>query len=140
MSFVTNVGAEIEGLFSVWNKALESGDPDKVVRLYATNAILLPTLSNRPRTSHAEIRDYFAKTFMPRGPSGTIVKAYVRVFADVAICSGIFAFTFRDRSAAQVRKSFVYRWNGEEWLIIEHHSSLMPEQTMPEDVHSRRGA
>ncbi len=128
MSSMKNPVAEIEGLFSEWNKALVSGDPDKVVRLYATNAILLPTLSNAPRTNHAEIRDYFAKTFMPRGPSGKIVKAHVRVFADVAICSGVFAFTFKDQSAAQVRKSFVYRWNGEEWLIIEHHSSLMPEQ------------
>ncbi len=128
MSVSQNTVAEIEGLFSEWNKALVSGDPDKVVRLYATNAILSPTLSNTPRTSHAEIRDYFAKTFMPRGPSGTIVKAYVRVFADIAICSGVFVFTFNDKSAAQVRKSFVYRWNGEEWLIVEHHSSLMPEQ------------
>ena len=128
MSVSQSTVAEIEGLFSEWNKALVSGDPDEVVRLYATNAILIPTLSNKPRTSHAEIRDYFAQTFMPRGPSGTIVKAYVRVFADIAICSGIFAFTFSDRSAAQVRKSFVHRWNGEEWLIVEHHSSLMPEQ------------
>lgn len=128
MSSMKSNRAEIEGLFSLWNKALESGDPDKLVRLYATNAILLPTLSNRPRTNHAEIRDYFAEAFMPRGPSGKIMTAYVRVFTDVAICSGVFAFTFSDKSAAQVRKSFVYRWNGEEWLIVEHHSSLMPEQ------------
>lgn len=128
MALAKSPVAEIEGLFSEWNKALLSGDPDQVVRLYATNAILLPTLSNKPRTNHAEIRDYFAKTFMPRGPSGTIVKAYARVFADIATCSGIFAFTFSDESAAQARKSFVYRWNGEEWLILEHHSSLMPEQ------------
>lgn len=128
MSLVTTTAAEIEGLFSEWNKALASGNPDKVVRLYATNAILLPTLSNKPRTNHAEIRDYFAETFMPRGLSGKIVTAYVRVFADIAICSGVFVFTFNDKSAAQVRKSFVYRWNGEEWLIVEHHSSLMPEQ------------
>lgn len=128
MSLVTTTVAEIEGLFSEWNKALASGDPDKVVRLYATNAILLPTLSNKPRTNHTEIRDYFAETFMPRGPSGKIATANVRVFADIAICSGVFVFTFNDKSAAQVRKSFVYRWNGEEWLIVEHHSSLMPEQ------------
>lgn len=120
---------EIESLFLVWNKALESGDPDQVVRLYATNAILLPTLSNKPRTSHAEIRDYFARTFMPLGPSGKIVKSYVRVMCDIAICSGIFVFTFSDLSVVQVRNSFIYGWSGEEWLIIEHHSSLMPEQT-----------
>lgn len=128
MSLATDEVAEIEALFHLWNRTLESRDPDKMVRLYAANAILLPTLSNKTRTNHAEIRDYFAETFMPRRPSAKIVKAYMRVFADIAICSGIFAFTFGDKSTAQVRKSFVYRWNGEEWLIVEHHSSLMPEQ------------
>ena len=130
MTFPRNTVAEIEGLFTKWNKALVSGDPDKIVRLYATNAILLPTLSKKPRVNHSEIRDYFANTFMPCGPSGPIVKAYARLFTDIAIFSGIFAFDFRNQSTAQIRKSFVYQWTGLEWLIIEHHSSLMPEQVV----------
>ena len=36
-------------LFSEWNDALATGDPDVVTQMYADNAVLLPTVSNRVR-------------------------------------------------------------------------------------------
>jgi uncharacterized protein (TIGR02246 family) len=127
MSIRKEAVKEVTKLFSAWNAALESGDPDRIVALYASNAVLLPTLSNQVRKTHSEIRDYFEKMFMPKNPSGRIVDCRVRVFGDVAVSSGVFAFKFADGGVAHVRKSFVYHWNGDEWLIAEHHSSLMPE-------------
>ena len=56
---------EITALFDEWNKALQTRDPEQVAKLYAGNPILLPTMSNRVRHTHEEIKDYFS-TFLRR--------------------------------------------------------------------------
>lgn len=118
---------EITALFDEWNNALQTGDPKKVASLYATNGILLPTVSNKVRHNHAEIEDYFAH-FLANGPVGKIDEANVRIFGQLAINSGIYSFTFKDGTAVPARFTFVYHWNGERWMIVEHHSSQMPEK------------
>lgn len=117
---------EILSLFEQWNRALGSGDPKNVVALYEYNAILLPTVSNQVRHNHQEIEDYFVN-FLAKGPQGKIDESNVRIFGDLAINSGIYTFRFKDNAVVQARFSFVYRWNGQDWKIIEHHSSAMPE-------------
>ena len=117
---------EITGLFDEWNSALQTGETKKVASLYESSAILLPTISNQVRHNHEEIEDYFVQ-FLARGPQGKIDEANVRVFGEIAINSGVYTFTFSDDSSVQARFTFVYRWNGERWMIIEHHSSQMPE-------------
>ncbi|MEM7093634.1 MAG: SgcJ/EcaC family oxidoreductase [Actinomycetota bacterium] len=118
---------EINGLFAIWDEALGTGDPDQVTALYATDAVLLPTLSNRVRTDHEGIRDYFVG-FCAKGPRGAIDETHTRVLADRVVSnSGIYTFTFADGSAVSARFSYVYRNDGDSWKIIEHHSSAMPE-------------
>ena len=51
--------AEIKGLFDRWNNSLETGNSDEVVKNYAPDAILLATVSNKPRLTQDERRDYF---------------------------------------------------------------------------------
>ncbi len=118
---------DITALFDEWNSALQTGEPKNVTALYETNAILLPTVSNRVRHNHEEIEDYFVN-FLAKGPKGVINESNIRTFGDVAINSGVYTFTFSDSSCVQARFSYVYRWNGQRWMIIEHHSSAMPEQ------------
>ncbi|BFM17739.1 hypothetical protein R50073_39220 [Maricurvus nonylphenolicus] len=117
---------EIVALFEEWNNALQTGNPKNVVALYETNAILLPTVSNQVRHNHAEIEDYFVH-FLAKGPKGEINESNVRTFGDIAINSGVYTFTFSDGASVQARFSYMYRWNGQRWMIIEHHSSAMPE-------------
>lgn len=117
---------EILALFDAWAAALESRDPDKVVELYADDAVLLPTLSNKVRHNREEIRDYF-ELLLQKGPVGKIDEANVRVFDDVAVTSGAYTFTFADATVIPARFTFVYGRRDEGWEILEHHSSAMPE-------------
>ena len=117
---------EIMKLFDEWNGALQTGDPKKVAALYETDGTLLPTLSNKVRHNHEEIEDYFVQ-FMAKGPVGRIDEANIHIFDQIAVNSGLYTFTFKDGSAVQARFSFVYYWNGTRWMIVEHHSSQMPE-------------
>ncbi|RQD64706.1 MAG: SgcJ/EcaC family oxidoreductase [Desulfonatronovibrio sp. MSAO_Bac4] len=122
---------KIMALFDLWNNSLESCDPDRVVALYAFNAVLLPTLSNKVRRSHAEIREYFNQ-LLTNKPSCKINDSRIRTYNDLAIHSGIYTFTLFPPSKGSstvvpARFTFVYQWFGDQWLIVEHHSSLMPE-------------
>ena len=117
---------EILALFDEWNGALQTGNPKQVAALYETNGILLPTVSNNVRHNHEEIEDYFVH-FLAKGPVGKIDEANVRSFGELIINSGVYTFTFKNGDAVTARYTFVYRWNGERWMIVEHHSSQMPE-------------
>ena len=116
----------IAALFEEWNTALQTGEPKNVTALYESNAILLPTISNQVRHNHEEIEDYFIH-FLAKGPKGVINESNIRTLGNIAINSGIYTFTFSDGNSVQARFTYVYRWNGQRWLIVEHHSSALPE-------------
>jgi len=121
---------EIQALFEDWNQALQSGDPGLVAVLYAPDAVLLPTVSSQVRHNRREIEDYF-RMFLTRRPRGRIDQSNIRVFDEIAINSGVYTFELsppgEDPCSVQARYTFVYRWYKDRWLIIEHHSSVMPE-------------
>lgn len=119
--------AEIAALFDRWNRALQTGDPRKVTALYAEKSILLPTVSDKPRLTPAEKEEYFAH-FLEKRPSGRIDLREIVIGCDMAVDSGLYTFTFaKTGEVVSGRYSFTYRWNGSKWLIISHHSSVMPE-------------
>lgn len=118
--------SHIVALFEEWNTALQTGEPRNVTALYESNAILLPTISNQVRHNHEEIEDYFIH-FLAKGPKGVINESNIRTFGNIAINSGVYTFTFSDGNSVQARFTYVYRWNGQRWLIVEHHSSALPE-------------
>lgn len=118
----------IRNLFDDWNAALLSGDPDKVAELYAADAILLPTVSNRVCTDRAAIKDYFHTKFMKMQPHGEIEESHIRVHEDLAVHSGVYLFALQTEGrSVRARFTFVYRLDDGEWKIVEHHSSAMPE-------------
>lgn len=118
---------EIALLFDRWNTSLKSGDPDQVVKNYAKNSILLATLSNKPRLTVAQKKNYF-KFFLINKPSGKINSRKIEVGYDTAVDAGIYTFTFAKTGAVvKARYTFTYRFNKNKWLITCHHSSRMPE-------------
>jgi len=121
---------EVLNLFVEWNSALQSGDAERVAALYAPDAVLLPTVSNRVRHNTPEIADYFAH-FLTRAPYGRLIEANIRMVCEgVAINSGVYLFTLstpEGENVVSARFTFVYAKRDGEWRIVEHHSSLMPE-------------
>lgn len=119
---------DIAALFDRWNQALRSGDPEKVADLYAERSILLPTLSNTPRLTRAEKVDYF-RHFLENRPSGEIIMRQISIGADIAVDTGLYTFHYaKTGESVRARYSFTYRWDGDNWLIVSHHSSVMPEK------------
>ena len=80
---------EIVGLFTKWDAALQTGNPEKVADLYAKDGVLLPTVSNKVRTDHAAILDYF-QHFLELKPKGVLNEIHVTCLGDdTAINQGI---------------------------------------------------
>ncbi len=116
---------EVAQLFDQWNSALASGDPDQVVALYSSDALLLPTLSSEPRTSPAGIRDYF-NGFLAGEPQGHIDSRSIQLGCNEAMSAGTYSFRFADGQQVKARYTFVYVFSDGRWQIQHHHSSLMP--------------
>lgn len=118
----------VASLFDRWNESLKTLDSDKVVANYADDAVLLPTVSNKPRTNHEEIKDYF-NSFLKKGPTGVIDKRFIKIGCNVAQDVGTYTFTFKDGQKVSARYTYVYEYEDGKWLIAHHHSSAMPEKT-----------
>lgn len=122
--------SEITQLFDRWNESLKTKNPDNVVANYAADAVLLPTLSNKPRTNHAEMRDYFVH-FLEKSPVGKIDMRVVKIGCNFAIDTGLYTFTVKageETKTVPARYTFTYEFQDGKWLISSHHSSAMPEK------------
>lgn len=123
---VKATAAQIEGLFDKWNDVLQTGDAKKVADTYLSDAVLLPTLSNKTRLTDEERIDYF-KYFLMKKPVGKIDNRTIRIGCNKAVDVGTYTFTFADKSKVSARYTFTYTWEGNRWKISSHHSSAMPE-------------
>lgn len=121
--------AEVRGLFDLWNDALKTGDPATVTQRYGKDGVLLPTLSDVPRTDFEGIKDYFVG-FLSKKPVGKILEGEIYVGNNWAQDAGIYEFTFEDGSKVKARYSFVYAFEDGKWMISHHHSSLMPQEVV----------
>lgn len=123
---------QVVSLFDTWNAALQTGDAQKVADLYADDAVLLPTVSNKVRTDRAAIVDYF-EHFLQNKPVGKKIQTIVNVLdGDSAIDTGVYAFTLTDpatgtQRVVEARYTYQYEKRDGEWKIVNHHSSAMPE-------------
>lgn len=118
--------SQISQLFERWNGSLQTLKPKEVVKNYAKDAVLLPTVSNTPRTNHELIEDYFVM-FLKKNPSGVIDERTVRIGCNTASDVGIYTFTLNGKDKVRARYSFNYEFINGDWLITHHHSSAMPE-------------
>lgn len=69
---------EVRALFELWNSALATGDSRIVADRYIRKPVLLPTVSDVPRTDFDSVKDYF-DAFLKKKPQGKYrtVRAHV---------------------------------------------------------------
>ena len=126
---------EVAETTDTWLNTVTSGSEgvvDELVALYAEDGVLWGTVSEQVRDTPAEIRDYFE--FFAKLPELSVssYKGCIRMYDEnFAINSGYYTFTFsKDGETKEVpaRYSFAYqKGNSNQWEIIEHHSSALPE-------------
>ncbi|UVJ45844.1 SgcJ/EcaC family oxidoreductase [Pseudomonas sp. LS1212] len=117
---------QVVALFERWNDTLKTGDAKQVAALYATDALLLPTVSKTPRLTFDEKVDYF-QHFLKDRPVGSLDTSHVQIDCNSAHHAGLYTFRFAaSGKEVKARYSFAYRWDGTQWLITSHHSSLLP--------------
>ena len=109
---------------------MNSRDPERVVALYDSEAVLWGTASPTLRDTLGGIRDYFKPLAgFPTEFKAVVGEQHVRVYGDTAINTGSYTFTtVRDGKPTTLpaRFSFVYRNRNGRWMIVDHHSSVMP--------------
>jgi uncharacterized protein (TIGR02246 family) len=121
---------EVAAAVAAWATALGLDEPEKVLPLYADDAVLWGTLSPALRTDRAALRDYFVTAFkvLP-GLKVSFGEQRIRVYGDTAVNTGYYTFSFTKDGEAKTlpaRYSFTYVKRGDQWLIVDHHSSAMP--------------
>ena len=121
---------QIQDTFDKWLDAVSSGSSDAVMKLYAKDAVLLPTLSPYVHNTPELRKQYFDAFTSKSDLKGVVNEEHIRVFGNTAVNSGLYTFTFtKDGETIEVpaRFSFVYRKTPHGWLIVDHHSSRLPE-------------
>jgi uncharacterized protein (TIGR02246 family) len=131
----------VAALFDDWNFSLSSLDAGQVTQRYWPNAVLLPTVSNTPRTTAAMIGDYF-EHFLAKRPRGRIDTRTIQTGCNMAMDMGTYTFSLMDdkgvTSEVAARYTFIYQYRDGGWKILHHHSSAMPESgasAAPAEAH-----
>jgi len=123
--------AEVNAAFSNWRKALSSGKAENVVNLYAKDAILLATLAAKPLTTQEQRTEYFTKLTAKTKLTATVNEEHVKLLDEHnAVISGLYTFRFEEAGKTieiPARYSFVFEKENGQWMIVEHHSSKVPQ-------------
>lgn len=126
-----------KSLYETWEMSITQ-NAQVVVKLYDEKAVLLPTVRGNYLNNKKDIERYF-ELFCALKPQATLINNTYQGFAEGSIIMfvGHYAFSFDQQTDAQARFSFAFRGVdsnshempvlGENYYIIHHHSSILPE-------------
>lgn len=127
---MANTKADVGAAFSQWRTALSSGNAETIVNLYESDAILLATLAEKPITNQKDRLTYFTTLTANPKLKATVTEEHTRMLdKDTALVSGLYTFSFeQDGKTKEIpaRYTFVYEVRDGQWMIVEHHSSMVP--------------
>jgi uncharacterized protein (TIGR02246 family) len=122
--------ADVEAATAKWIDAFNRKSSKDIVALYAPDAVFHGTSSPVLRDRPELVREYF-KDLPNLGDSTISVGEHrVQVFGRIAINSGFYTRIAR-QGGNEVRNparfTFVYEKRDGQWLIVNHHSSALPQ-------------
>ena len=110
---------------------MANGNPDAMAKFYAPDAVLLPTLSPKILVNtNNGLNDYFVDFTSKKNIKCETNKIIVQSYKDIAVSNGLYTFTYVEKNGKTktlpARFTFVYKKYDGNWLIVSHHSSLLP--------------
>ena len=121
---------DVSAATAKWAATLGEDNPDTILPLYASDAVLWGTLSPTVRSDRAALRDYFVRAFVALpGLQVAFGEQLVRVYGSTAVNTGYYTFSYvkdGENKTLPARYSFTFVKSDDAWLIVDHHSSAMP--------------
>lgn len=125
---------EVTSAMEMWGAAFSAESPDRIVALYDREGVLWGTLSPKRRDGTNAIRDYFVSAFAALPARKVAFKdPYIRVYGDSAVNTGYYTITWEKDGQTKTlpaRYSFTYTRRDGGWMIVDHHSSAMPDPSL----------
>jgi uncharacterized protein (TIGR02246 family) len=125
---------QVESTYQAWCNtiALAKGNPDKITKLYAPDAVLLPTLSAKILINRNHgLDEYFTSFTSKKNIQCKTNKILTQIYGNMAVSNGLYTFTYNEQNdkqkAVAARFTFVYKKENNDWLIVAHHSSILPK-------------
>src|SRR5260370_30711993 len=113
-----------------WARVFAENNPDTMLPLYGKDAVLWGTLSPTIRSDAAAVKAYFVGAFQAL-PKATVKfgDQLIRVYGNTAVNSGYYTSSYPkdgETKSIQAPYSFTYVKDGNDWKIVDHHSSAVP--------------
>jgi uncharacterized protein (TIGR02246 family) len=118
---------EVAAATQAWAEAINRHDVDRLLALYAPEAVVWGTMASTLLDTPEAIRDYFRGIADQPHGRVTLGEQRIRVYGALAINTGSYTFSnVRDGQpiTSPARFSFVYHQRDGSWLIVDHHSSF----------------
>ena len=112
-------------MLETWVAKIRTNDPSQVVSLYHDDGLLLGTFSDIERKGHDLILEYF-ENLLKSKVDVEIVTQQKHETESLVTNSGLYNFIV-DGKTVNARFSFVFIKTGNDWKILSHHSSVLPE-------------
>ncbi len=130
LTFAAPSAAGVMQAGQTWANAVDARNAQQITALYDSHAYLYATFQNM-LDNKKDIYKYFVKLAANQDLKVNFNKEHIRLYGDTAINSGLYTFSYVDHGKQVVvpaRYTFVYTYTPAGWLIVDHHSSVLPQQ------------
>jgi len=120
---------QVAAATAAWRAAYDSRDPARIVAMYDSAAVLWGTTAKTVAPNPTAIAEYFKDAGQRPNAKVAFGEQHIRLYGDVAVNTGYYTFSdVRDGQAVSrpARFTMVFRNRDGKWLIVGHHSSLVP--------------